>query len=495
MKIAAINKSVRYSSVSRSVFFRARLALVLRIILSIAAFFITTASAARGEDPDLEKIAALEEKLRREPDRFSFDTHNQLRHLYSNRDERMMLYHCDEILRHSPMDGYVLAVLSGWNLEKDRRAAAASLAANRNKQPDFRFVSAACLVREGQLLVELGDPNAARQKFSEAQRLNGDGLETYKTIASAMAANIGRAPLPGPWKVPVLEIRYFPVTADGANIDAAVTSNVGGSLADMRRKCDRVTKEVVSALEEGSRFRAYKNPDAKPSLDYEIIDTLEYLEPLPRHKFKKFPDYKKILERAGIKEYVENKGVKEVWIWGYHSRELAPWESNMASPYGDCSNSDRDPDDLPILSSTYTVYHYNYERTASEATENHMHQIEAMLAHYDGDLFRLFTGTPGAWRCGNCHFPPNGKTDYDWRNKEYASTDIEDWLPEGRGEGIAVNCDRWGGDSLKWFVYWMQSLPGADNGLTYKGKRLTDWWVLVGDYDGAAAQAGGVLAR
>jgi len=31
----------------------------------------------------------------------------------------------------------------------------------------------------------------------------------------------------------------------------------------------------------------------------------------------------------------------------------------------------------------------------------------------------------------------------------------------------------------------MQNLPGADNGLTCQGKPLTNWWVLVGDFDRA----------
>jgi hypothetical protein len=47
-----------------------------------------------------------------------------------------------------------------------------------------------------------------------------------------------------------------------------------------------------------------------------------------------------------------------------------------------------------------------------------------------------------------------------------------------------MNCDRWGGDSLRWFVYWMQNIPGADNGLLYNGflfvqaiRGKVPWWV------------------
>jgi hypothetical protein len=31
----------------------------------------------------------------------------------------------------------------------------------------------------------------------------------------------------------------------------------------------------------------------------------------------------------------------------------------------------------------------------------------------------------------------------------------------------------------------MQSLPGVDNGLTYRGRPLSNWWRFIGDFDGA----------
>jgi tetratricopeptide (TPR) repeat protein len=289
------------------------------------------------------------------------------------------------------------------------------------------------------------------------------------------------------WKIPVLVLRYFPVTDDKRTIDIKVTSNVSSPLEEIRKKCDRVTAELIEALQQGSGFRAYKNPQAPPSLQSVIVDTKDYLEPVPRNPKKKDKaDYVQILERAKVREYVEQKGVKEVWIWGYHSKDLSPWESNMASPHGDISNSDRDPSDLPVLSKTYTVYHYNYERDTAEAAENHMHQIEAVMRHHGGELWQRFEGKPGAWRCGNAHFPPNGRRDYDWANKEFVLSDIEDWKPEGFGKQEKLNSDKWGGSSLKWFIYWMQSIPGADNGLTYQGRTLSNWWELIGDYDQAA---------
>lgn len=307
-----------------------------------------------------------------------------------------------------------------------------------------------------------------------------------------------------PMEIPVVVVKYFPVKGD--RIDIGVTGDWGASLKDTRRKTDKLTVEVAKALQDGSRYHYYKSPRAKPSLVYRIVQTIEYLEPLPTvpRPGRRVPntDYNKIMARIGIRQWVEQKGVKQVWIWGYHGGVVNLWESNMAGPWGDISNSSRDPNDLPVLKKTYTVYHYNYQRGPSEAVEDHMHQIEAVLNHVDGRdrtppekwhellFWGKFVGSDRTHKivrpgCGWAHYPPNALRDYDWANKRFVETDIEDWRPDGKGARKRINCDRWQGNSLKWFVYWMQSLPGAGNGLTYRGKPLTNWWVFVGDFDEA----------
>jgi hypothetical protein len=206
-------------------------------------------------------------------------------------------------------------------------------------------------------------------------------------------------------------------------------------------------------------------------------------------------DYNAIMNRIDIRRWVEERGVKEVWLWGYHGGVIDLWESNMAGPYGDISNSDRDPHDLPVLDKTYTVYHYNYGRGPSEAVEDHMHQIEAILRHIDSHLFwDRFVGRPGEGRCGWSHYPPNAERDYDWANPNYVWTDIEDWIPEGTGQKQQFNCQRWNRDSLTWFIYWMQNLPGANHGLMYRGCPLTNWWVFIGDFDGVMRKGLGLVA-
>jgi hypothetical protein len=284
-------------------------------------------------------------------------------------------------------------------------------------------------------------------------------------------------------------IRYFPTTNGGRDLDLRVTEGPPdqGSLPKMKEKCTRLTTETAKALEEGSRFRAYKFPYTPPSLRYEIVDTIDYFDAVPPDPKKKGrSDYHAILKRAGARDYVNDKGVKEIWIWGYHSKTIAPWESNMSSPHGvDISNSDRDRTDLPIFKRTYTVYHYNYHRATEEAVHNHLHQIECLIRDSHPALAKLFEGTPGNWRCGNCHFPPNGVKDYDYHNPRFVDSDIEDWKPEGFGVKKRLNRDTWNDKELNYYVYWMRSLPGERNGLTYKGRALTNWWHLVGDFDEA----------
>ncbi|MCX6150923.1 MAG: GH116 family glycosyl hydrolase [Ignavibacteriales bacterium] len=302
--------------------------------------------------------------------------------------------------------------------------------------------------------------------------------------------------------IPVVVVKYFPV--DGKNIDKKATGDWGVSLEFTRTKTDSITKEVITALEEGSRYHGYKDSSSKPSLQYKVLKTYEFLEPLPTvsKPYSKEPmtDYYEIMKRIDAKKWVEENGIKEFWLWGYHGGVVGLWESNMAGPYGDVSNSNRDENDLPVLNKTYTVYHYNYQRGTSEAVEDHMHQTEAVLNYIDGrdttdedswgDLlfWGKFVGSDISHKiinphCGWAHYPPNAIKDYDWKNTNFVQTDIEDWNPEGTGKKITINCNRWECNSLKWFVYWMQNIPGANNGIKYNDKKLNNWWQFIGDFD------------
>ena len=149
------------------------------------------------------------------------------------------------------------------------------------------------------------------------------------------------------------------------------------------------------------------------------------------------------------------------------------------------------------------MYDYNYQRGVTEAVEDHTHQIEAVLRFVDNNIFwnkfvNPYGKLEGVNRCGWTHFPPNGKSDYDWRNESSVLSDCEDWKPDGGGEIKTINCLTWsnyqypnnspgcvddGGLAFK--IWWMQNIPGKDNGLIYNGKNIRNWWEFIGDFDRA----------
>lgn len=322
------------------------------------------------------------------------------------------------------------------------------------------------------------------------------------------------------YEVPVAIIRYLP-TRNGRDLDAGVT-DVSGSLEQIRRRIDRINRQVKFILEEGSRFRGYQDPSSRPSLGYRVVASVSVYEALPEGRVapgserERFPDYAAIVNRFDGKRLVDELGVKEFWIWGYHTATVVPAESKMSSQLtGDISNSHRF-NDLPIFGRSYVVYNYNYGRTAGEAVHNRGHQLEAILSYVarrqDGndDLFwQKFVGrnsdnrTFGVGRAGWTHMPPNTNVDYDYANLRTVESDIADWTPGGSGRKTGVNAGTWrnlklawpNGDPAEqtdayWYLYWMQSMPGRSNTIAHGARQMTNWWAFTGDWD--AAIRGGI---
>jgi hypothetical protein len=321
------------------------------------------------------------------------------------------------------------------------------------------------------------------------------------------------------FEMPVVILRYFP-TRDGVNVDPIV-SDWHSTLASLRAKIDRDAIQTKFMLEEGSRFHGYKDSAARPSLGYRVIHIVTVFEEMPPG-FPTgtpgvfFPDYDQIITRFGAENFVENLGVKEFWVWGYHHGNIVPVESNMSSPTtGDISNSYRFNDDLPVFDRTYTLYNYNFTRGPNENVHNHGHQLEAILSYVnqrqDGntDLFwKKFVGQDAngnfiTGRCGWTHMPPNTTNHYDYYNNTLVTSDIEDWTPDRSGVTKLVNAQTWGNlayawpnnDSpggqteAQWYIYWMQNMPGRGNGIRHGQNFMTNWWEFTGDWD-ASIKAG-----
>jgi hypothetical protein len=279
------------------------------------------------------------------------------------------------------------------------------------------------------------------------------------------------------YEVPVLNLRYMPVV-DG-KVDISKTGDWHQtSVEALRYNIDNLTRQLATALDNGSAYHGYKDEASEPVLNYTILENKEFLYPVPMLYETNSPaDHKKILTDLNICDYVDNKGVKEVWIWMYHTGAIYPVESYMTGPLASFGNGYMD---LPKCGKTYTVYDYNYGRSVAMALENHTHQLERVFGYVDNSLFwDKFVGNQSNSRCGWTHYPPNGESDYDWMNEKEVLSDCEDWNPDGTGEKKIVSCHTWSqgescandeGYSFK--VWWMQNMPKS-------------WWDFIGDFDRA----------
>src|SRR5688572_17023672 len=110
----------------------------------------------------MDRIAPIEDYLLRHPG-FNWEVHNKLRSLYGRVDEKKSMEHVDIILAHSPLDTYMMQILSRWKLGISQDRGIAHLLTWTEKYPQYRYVTAACWMKVGDLYVK--DKN-----FGEAKK-------------------------------------------------------------------------------------------------------------------------------------------------------------------------------------------------------------------------------------------------------------------------------------------------------------------------------------
>lgn len=339
--------------------------------------------------------------------------------------------------------------------------------------------------------------------------------------------------------VPVVIVNYLP-TVDGVLLDMNRAPDGYYELNNStleRAKAKILADKVVekNAIEEGTRYRDYASNKVDPYISLNVVGYVNVYELDLTFWMKttsngkpvdmKTIEYFKLFERLKIKNFVNNLGVKEIWITMFPKDEYPSVvknnmadattyyglpESNMSSPTtGDISNSYRHPNDLPIYSKTYVVYGDSGHRGADTDLHNRGHQIEAQLSYIDRSLIWnnafLPTSTKKEFRLGNCHWPPNATSDYDYSNKVAVKSDISSYKPSG-GTYVDVNVDTWlnkkysfpmkatnivgesnydNDSQVKWFIYWWQSIPGYTNTIPYNNTTLENWWDIFYNWDEA----------
>ena len=117
--------------------------------------------------------------------------------------------------------------------------------------------------------------------------------------------------------MPVLVIRYFPLkqgedpSDQNAQIDKNKielnAQNLGdGTVSSLRNRLKLIENDLAYSLTQGSRYHGYKDSNAKPSLNYDIVDTIEHFEE---------PTFRKV-------SILDDDFSTGAWsVWG-------PWKSN-----------------------------------------------------------------------------------------------------------------------------------------------------------------------
>ena len=343
-------------------------------------------------------------------------------------------------------------------------------------------------------------------------------------------------------QINVVVINYVPTNDNGVTVNQNTFPFAGDNGVDPNLTVEEYNKWVLSqnirtkvGIEEGSKFRGYKNNNDP----YIGINVLKYINVYEMPKIVRempgdlfaidstegyYPDYFKLFESIGLESLVNEHDVKEVW---FNRKSLAVPESNMSSPSsGDISNAyygssqygysnTIQEDDLPIYDKTFVVYSHWMHNSYEAILHVRGHQIERQLDVLEGGdflwgKFKGFSvGPDGRERgCGTVHYPVNATSDYQYNNDHHILSDIEDWEPDGSGERTLVNNDNWireinipytlptssyksetsrdvlGNDPEGgWLIYWFQSIPGEDNNLQYNGLNLKNWWDALYDWD------------
>jgi hypothetical protein len=158
----------------------------------------------------------------------------------------------------------------------------------------------------------------------------------------------------------------------------------------------------------------------------------------------------------------------------------------------------------------------NYERGVDQAFHSFGHRMESAMSHayweVTGQPWNDLSPTPTAWdiftrinkdlpggaHVGNCHFPPNGTSDYNYGNTAWVTSYAQNWhrYPYLYSGNTLVNVTTWiykgseplaeGYDHLgylRWFYDHLPRFEGITDGV------LNNWWHYSLDYEGAKALA------
>lgn len=283
---------------------------------------------------------------------------------------------------------------------------------------------------------------------------------------------------PIPKELRVLEIRYFPKGNDYVYHP------------------DTLSAQLKTYLEDASKYHFYSNPAAPASITVNTVAVFNRMKARPSGQFWE-PVYKKILQEDNICQKIHDLDVDQVWLWvdprpGYDTGAGVEYAISSklfqnGVQYATIAN--------PALCNgrdSFVMMGFDFSRTADLALHSFGHYLEGLIGNLETiDLFwNRFagdpaTGFPRTERCGNVHYPPNARYEYDYASPNSVDTACEDWNPDGTGTKTAYNCSRWGCTHQGFLSWWMQNMPNDQSAIQYQNRTVPNWWDFTVDFDEA----------
>jgi len=197
-------------------------------------------------------------------------------------------------------------------------------------------------------------------------------------------------------------------------------------------------------------------------------------------------DYSAIIAQFNILQRVARNEIDEVWVFGFPHAGF--YESVMGGPGAFWCNA-HPLKNTDAAKRRFVVMGFSYERYIGEMLEAYGHRAESIMDKTfsklsgDANLWKRFIqydkSAPGKAACGNIHFAPNSRQDYDWNNPTLVNSECYDWqfnFPNFKGDVRVVGPSEWGGEIRAHHKWWFNHFPrvaGRKNGIH------NNWWQYV----------------
>lgn len=343
----------------------------------------------------------------------------------------------------------------------------------------------------------LSDGNESKMIFARFGNITNNTFVPINTII-LKASIVLKVPAPTPSPTPSPSPTPTPTPSSTPSSSSYIPQTVKVWMLQYypsnNSSLDRVSftkNTLIPAVNEASKYHGYSDVNAQPALKYVLADGDIKTEnnPPPR---RANPinigvglqpvtyDYEGMFQKYDLCNLAKQNDIKAVMIWadGTGAYGGGGFESAITGNKGISTNGNN----FPVCpDKTIVVYMFNYTRGLAEALESYGHHLERVFGQFRSEYYQ--------WNdrdsCGTDHNPPNSRFEYDRSNTTSFQSDCRNWKPNNQGAKESLNCATWGcDDGAKWIKFWMQNMPGVNNGLTdSSGQKIPNWWVYIGDPD------------